>query len=545
MRRLLTAVFSAVLIPSALVVLPVVSVPKPAAHPVAPTTYHLGVSLDVASGAGASVGGLVPAPALKGLAAASAPQYAVGPQQSTKPFRAVGLSWLHDPALTSLTAQVRVRTDGQWSDWQELDSTDEGTDGGTDGGNVPQRDGTDPLWVDHADGVQVHIEQIAGAAPSDLRVDLIDPGTSSADADPTGATTLAGAAVAHADTSQPTIITRAQWGADESIRLKACSGGPESAGALKVAFVHHTVTSNTYNPDDVPAIIRSIYAYHVQGEGWCDIGYNFLVDKYGRIFEGRYGGVQNAILGAHTGGFNTGSFGVAMIGEYDTVVPPKAMTDAMAKVPGVRKVFTSDEVANAATASDPLLRAAALSYVKGRSGDLILALKPGWMFSSAGTTHGSASADDQRVPLLLFGQAIKPGHYDGPASPADVAPTLAAVAGVPLPTKPPSWNRPASRSNKPPPPSDKPPMAPEAASAAPDAASPSPEAAPEAASAAGCITPSTKLSAPVCAPPNRLPRPPLPNSLGSCCKRLRPIGSIFIILARLPLGLSGPPNVIV
>ncbi len=112
----------------------------------------------------------------------------------------------------------------------------------------------------------------------------------------------------------------------------------------------------------------------------------------------------------------------------------KSMTDAMARVPGVRKVFTSDEVAAAAGSSDPLLRAAALSYVKGRSGDLILALKPGWMFSRAGTTHGSASADDQRVPLLLFGHGIKPGRYDVPVSPADVAPTLAAVAGVPLPT---------------------------------------------------------------------------------------------------------------
>ncbi|MEQ1727282.1 MAG: alkaline phosphatase family protein, partial [Vicinamibacterales bacterium] len=96
----------------------------------------------------------------------------------------------------------------------------------------------------------------------------------------------------------------------------------------------------------------------------------------------------------------------------------KAMTDAMARVPGMRKVFTSDEVATAAGASDPLLRAAALSYVKGRSGDLILALEPGWMFSSAGTTHGSASADDQRVPLLLFGHGIKPGRYDVPVSPA-------------------------------------------------------------------------------------------------------------------------------
>ena len=125
-------------------------------------------------------------------------------------------------------------------------------------------------------------------------------------------------------------------------------------------------------------------------------------------------------------------------GMYDRVkrhpATLKAMTSAMAKVSGVQKVFTSDEVANAAGASDPLLRAAALSYVKGRSGDLILALKPGWMFSASGTTHGSATSDDQRVPLLLFGYGVKSGRYDAPASPVDVAPTLAAVAGLALPT---------------------------------------------------------------------------------------------------------------
>ncbi len=112
----------------------------------------------------------------------------------------------------------------------------------------------------------------------------------------------------------------------------------------------------------------------------------------------------------------------------------QAIVSAMATVPGVQKVFTADEVANAAKASDPLLRAAALSYVKGRSGDLILALKPGWVFSGAGTTHGSANAEDQRVPLVMFGRGIKAGRYDAPASPADLAPTLAAVAGVALPT---------------------------------------------------------------------------------------------------------------
>ena len=81
-----------------------------------------------------------------------------------------------------------------------------------------------------------------------------------------------------------------------------------------MVFVHHTDTPNGYAPDDVPAIIRSIYTYHVRSNGWNDIGYNFLVDAYGRVFEGRAGGIDRPVIGAHTQGFNTGSVGIAVIG---------------------------------------------------------------------------------------------------------------------------------------------------------------------------------------------------------------------------------------
>ncbi|MFN7915226.1 MAG: alkaline phosphatase family protein [Vicinamibacterales bacterium] len=111
----------------------------------------------------------------------------------------------------------------------------------------------------------------------------------------------------------------------------------------------------------------------------------------------------------------------------------KGIIDAMSKIPGVGHIYTSEEVAKGANSSDPQLRAAALSYVPGRSGDLILSPKPGWMFAGAGTTHGSATTDDQHVPVLLFGAGIKPGKYEQPASPADVAPTLAALSGTALP----------------------------------------------------------------------------------------------------------------
>jgi arylsulfatase A-like enzyme len=89
-------------------------------------------------------------------------------------------------------------------------------------------------------------------------------------------------------------------------------------------------------------------------------------------------------------------------------------------------------VRDASSSSDALLRAAALSYFPGRSGDLIVVPKPGWIFAPRGTTHGSSSADDQRVPILFMGRGIKPGRYDEPATPADIAPTLAALCGMTL-----------------------------------------------------------------------------------------------------------------
>ena len=97
------------------------------------------------------------------------------------------------------------------------------------------------------------------------------------------------------------------------------------------------------------------------------------------------------------------------------------------------RIATPDDIANAANSSDAQLRAAALSYVPGRSGDLVISPKAGWMFAGNGTTHGSATPDDQRVPILLYGFGIKPGKYDGAATPADIAPTLAYLAGVTLP----------------------------------------------------------------------------------------------------------------
>jgi uncharacterized protein with LGFP repeats len=123
----------------------------------------------------------------------------------------------------------------------------------------------------------------------------------------------------------PPVISRLAWGANESIRRAA----PQYASSLQFALVHHTAGTNSYTRSQSAAIVRGIEVYHVKGNGWNDIGYNFLVDKYGQVFEGRYGGIDKNVVGAHAEGFNTGSVGVAMLGTYTSAVPPLVARTAL------------------------------------------------------------------------------------------------------------------------------------------------------------------------------------------------------------------------
>ena len=140
------------------------------------------------------------------------------------------------------------------------------------------------------------------------------------------------AGVASAAAPQPAIITRAQWGADESLRLTQCPEGPDYDTTVKLAIVHHTGGSNNYGPGDSAAIMRGLYAYAVRTLQYCDMHYNFLVDKYGQIFEGRYGGIASAVHGAHSVGFNTDTTGIAAIGNFQTTPAPPAMVAAIERL---------------------------------------------------------------------------------------------------------------------------------------------------------------------------------------------------------------------
>lgn len=137
-----------------------------------------------------------------------------------------------------------------------------------------------------------------------------------------------------AATSQPAVISRRAWGADESIRK-----GQPGFAPIKKIFVHHTVTPNNADP---AATMRAIYTYHVQARGWEDIGYNFLIDSRGNTYEGRYSrpyssgetptGEDSAgrgVVGAHTEGQNVGSTGIALLGDAESRAPSKAAIDAL------------------------------------------------------------------------------------------------------------------------------------------------------------------------------------------------------------------------
>ncbi|UZN01922.1 N-acetylmuramoyl-L-alanine amidase [Cellulomonas sp. S1-8] len=240
----------------------------------------------------------------------------------TDAFSVLGVTW--DAGPTGVTVDYRVRVDGQWTDWQQTEGGDVAADDDrAESGLDDARDGTDPIVAVGADGLQLRADAAEGTVTG-LKAVLVDPGVRTTDATTVSAVPVPGA---------PAMIDRAGWGADESLRT--CS--PDLSTTVRAAAVHHSASSNSYGAADVPAIIRGFYAYHTRpesdgGRGWCDIGYNFLVDKFGRLFEGRAGGVTASVVGVHTGGFNSQTFGIAAIGEYGAAGVPDPLADALASL---------------------------------------------------------------------------------------------------------------------------------------------------------------------------------------------------------------------
>jgi predicted AlkP superfamily pyrophosphatase or phosphodiesterase len=113
-----------------------------------------------------------------------------------------------------------------------------------------------------------------------------------------------------------------------------------------------------------------------------------------------------------------------------------AVLDALRGMAGIAQAYTADELMapGARTSTDPTKRAAALNYFRGRSGDLIIVPRENWILSTSATTHGTLYPYDQHVPLILYGAGVKKGRFDAESTPADIAPSLGALAGIPFRT---------------------------------------------------------------------------------------------------------------
>ncbi|MEU6016822.1 peptidoglycan recognition protein [Streptomyces sp. NPDC047515] len=128
-------------------------------------------------------------------------------------------------------------------------------------------------------------------------------------------------------TPQPTIVSRTRWQADETRR----DPHAHYAEGVRAVFIHHTDTPNDYDCADVPRTLRNLYTGQTRDRRWGDLGYNFLVDKCGTIYEGRAGGADRPVIGSHTLGFNQGTAGIAAIGTFGRGTPvPAAMEHAIA-----------------------------------------------------------------------------------------------------------------------------------------------------------------------------------------------------------------------
>ncbi|MCA1839219.1 MAG: peptidoglycan recognition protein [Actinomycetota bacterium] len=225
-------------------------------------------------------------------------------QSSSQPIAMAGVSWR---GPREGTAQLRTRGNSSWSEWQSIEVNSSDRPDGVYGVHI-----SEPLWLGSVSAVKIKVPSYA----QEPLLHLVEKDGFQA----------VPASRAEASGTQPSIIMRDAWGA------RPPTTAPSYASSLKMAFIHHTATGNDYTMDQVPSIIRAIQAYHMDTNGWNDIGYNFLLDRFGRAFEGRAGGIDKAVIGAQAQGFNTGSTGVGVLGDFTSTSPPKEVSDGIARL---------------------------------------------------------------------------------------------------------------------------------------------------------------------------------------------------------------------
>jgi hypothetical protein len=220
------------------------------------------------------------------------------------------------------------RDDGSFSRWVSAGRRGHGPDGAARTDTLTG----DPLWSGGTTTVQlraartlsgVRLRLVDVSAGRGARVQALAAGGpfASAAAMPLAMPVLAAGA------GQPPVIARRAWAGTVAPPRVA-----PGYGDVEMAFVHHTDNPNGYTPGEVPAMLRAIYAFHRFVNGWNDIGYNFVLDLFGRIFEARAGGIDEPVVGAHAGGYNISSTGVAVLGTFSAVPVSAASRQALERL---------------------------------------------------------------------------------------------------------------------------------------------------------------------------------------------------------------------
>lgn len=236
----------------------------------------------------------------------------------------IGVSW---DGTAPGAVSVRGRADDRWGGWHHLDGDpDEGPD-------AARRTGAPLLWLgaDGVDEVELRVDEgrLAGLQVQAVRV-AVEEAAAAADTAPRAAPV----------DGRPSILPRSAWTSKGWVASPGCTPGPVAHPAgIGYAVVHHTVNSNTYAANEVPAMLSAIYAYDSGSLGWCDMAYHFIVDRFGRTWEGRSGGVANPVIGTHAKGFNYGSVGVALLGQHQPGASPGAASPSAAALDAAGRVI--------------------------------------------------------------------------------------------------------------------------------------------------------------------------------------------------------------